>query len=88
LLARHLGLLTTDKERGDTISDLLKAVLLEMRDREDTRNVTPEAEWTPQLPTFSGTLPAPPDPDEDGTPPAASEAGSIGDQTPRQRQGK
>ena len=62
MLARHLGLLTTDKERNESISDLLKAVLLEMRERQP-KDVTPAADWAP-LAAPAHALPAPPAPDE------------------------
>jgi hypothetical protein len=57
-------------ERTD-VSELLKAVLLELADRQQARDVTPEAEWSPVPPgprQGQGTpsaLPPPPDVDED-----------------------
>ena len=60
------------KHEGRTeISELLKAVLLELHDRRQTRDVTPEAEWAPLPPgerPAPGTrppLPAPPGVDEE-----------------------
>lgn len=70
LLGRHLGLLDRRDDRND-ISELLKAVLLEMQERSHARDVTPEADWAPLPPgsppvAAPGTaLPAPPAPDED-----------------------
>jgi len=58
-------------ERTD-VSELLKAVLLELADRQQTRDVTPEADWAPLPPGArapTGTrpaLPAPPDVEEEG----------------------
>ena len=70
LLARHLRLVgPSDKDRDASISDLLKAVLLEMRDRDQPRDVTPTAAWAPGAagdkgPAHGAALPAPPAPDE------------------------
>jgi hypothetical protein len=53
------------------VSELLKAVLLELADRQHARDVTPEAEWSPVPPGprqangAPSALPAPPDVDED-----------------------
>ena len=59
------------REDRHDISELLKAVLLELADRSQARDVTPEAEWAP-LPPGEGRpqgtrppLPAPPGVDED-----------------------
>ena len=58
------------EDRTD-ISELLKAVLFEMHERRQTRDVTPEAEWAPLPPgerRANGTrpvLPAPPGVDEE-----------------------
>jgi hypothetical protein len=58
-------------ERTD-VSELLKAVLLELADRSQARDVTPEAEWAPVPPGPRQergprpSLPAPPDVDEEG----------------------
>jgi phage terminase small subunit len=71
LLGRHLGLLDAHGEHHQ-ISDLLRAVLMEMHDHNHSpKNVTPEADWAPLPPgpqpvAAPGTaLPAPPAPDED-----------------------
>jgi phage terminase small subunit len=65
LLAKHLGLLTDKREGGQEMSDLLKAVLLEMHGR-STRDVTPEAEWAPIPPQgLPHPLPPPPAPEEE-----------------------
>ena len=46
------------------MSDLIKAVLLEMHGR-STRDVTPEAEWAPLPPGgLPSPLPSPPAPEE------------------------
>ena len=52
------------------VSDLLKAVLLELVERREGRNVTPEAEWAPLPPATrpvngQSALPAPPSADEE-----------------------
>ena len=58
------------EDRSD-VSELLKAVLLELVDRRDGRNVTPEAEWAPlppatrEAPRTRTALPAPPEVDDD-----------------------
>jgi hypothetical protein len=54
-----------ERASTQTISDLLKAVLLEMATREPPRTVTPDAPWAP-LSAPTGELPAPPAPDEHG----------------------
>ena len=69
MLARHLGVLGKDGEQSQSFSELLKAVLLEMRDRDQQRSVTPEADWRPLAagpasPAHGAALPAPPAPDE------------------------
>lgn len=54
------------------VSELLKAVLLELADRQQARDVTPEADWSPvppgvrESPGPRSALPAPPDVDEEG----------------------
>lgn len=59
------------EERTD-VSELLKAVLLELADRQHARDVTPEADWSPVPPgprqerDSRPTLPAPPDVEEEG----------------------
>ena len=69
LLARHLGLLGKDKEAVQTFSDMLKAVLLEMSERAQPKDVTPAADWAPlaagdEGPAHATALPAPPAPEE------------------------
>ena len=57
-------------DRSD-VSELLKAVLLELAERSQARDVTPEAEWAPVPPAERPTsgvrpgLPAPPDVEEE-----------------------
>jgi hypothetical protein len=54
-------------DRND-ISELLKAVLLEMSERSQARDVTPEADWAPRPPLprpARPPLPPPPDIDEE-----------------------
>lgn len=57
---------TNDRENSESISDLLKAVLLEMSARQQVKDVTPEADWAPlaapQEP--ARILPPPPAPEE------------------------
>jgi len=59
------------REDRNDISELLKAVLLEIHERRQTRDLTPEAEWAPVPPGERPTngrrppLPAPPAVDED-----------------------
>jgi hypothetical protein len=57
-----------DRQDKQSISDLLKAVLLEMSARQQVKDVTPEADWAPlaaaEPPPPPRTLPAPPDPQE------------------------
>jgi hypothetical protein len=74
LLKGHLPDRYRDMARRDDrsdVSELLKAVLLEMQERSQTRDVTPEAAWAPVPPgerPSQGTrppLPAPPGLDED-----------------------
>jgi hypothetical protein len=53
-------------ERSD-VSELLKAVLLELTERSQARDVTPEADWAPRPPDRRPArppLPPPPDMDE------------------------
>ena len=64
LLARHLGLIRDQRDAGE-ISELLKAVLLEMHEHSQARTATPEAEWAPLPPEprahgHHHALPAPP----------------------------
>jgi hypothetical protein len=90
MLGRHLGLLEGHDQHHE-ISDLLRAVLLEMHDRtHPPKNVTPEADWAPLPPrprmdAASGTpLPAPPAPGEEDAahlpvpPPPAEDADRRG----------
>lgn len=51
-------------DRSD-VSELLKAVLLELAERTQARDVTPEADWSPMPPGPRTSLPAPPDTSED-----------------------
>ena len=59
------------REDRNDISELLKAVLLEMHERSQTRDVTPEADWAPVPPGAQPSngqrppLPAPPSVDEE-----------------------
>jgi phage terminase small subunit len=69
LLARHLGMVGKDKEAVQTFSDMLKAVLLEMSERAQPKDVTPAADWAPlaaerEGPPTATLLPAPPTPEE------------------------
>lgn len=66
----HLGLLGKRDDKGQEISDLLKAVLFEMHERSQARNLTPEADWAPVPPGERPPLPAPPAVDEDDMPAA------------------
>ena len=65
LLARHLGLLQ-GHEQHQEISELLKAVLMELVERQHPRDVTPTSDWAPLPPqqrTANGQraqLPPPP----------------------------
>ena len=57
---------TQRREDSREISELLKAVLLEMHERSQTRDVTPEADWAPRPPlTRPARPPLPPPPDID-----------------------
>ena len=62
---------TAKRDERQDISDLLKAVLLELADRSQARDVTPEADWAPLPPgerQANGArppLPAPPDVEEE-----------------------
>jgi hypothetical protein len=61
---------TNKRDERSEVSELLKAVLLELAERQHTRNVTPEAEWAPlpprsRLPQEPTALPPPPEPDEE-----------------------
>ena len=59
------------REDRNDISELLKAVLLEMHERSQTRDVTPEADWAPVPPGARPSngqrppLPAPPGLDDE-----------------------
>lgn len=57
---------TNRRDDRSDVSELLKAVLLELADRSQARDVTPEAEWAPVPPGARPALPAPPDGDEEG----------------------
>ena len=65
LLARHLGLISDRRDSTPDISDLLKAVLLEIHEHSPARPAPPEAEWAPLPPAprahgHHHALPAPP----------------------------
>jgi phage terminase small subunit len=51
MAGQHLGLFTERADRAQ-VSDLLKAVLLELAEREEPRNVTPAAAWAPVPPAM------------------------------------
>lgn len=57
---------TARRDDRQDISELLKAVLLELADRQHARDVTPEADWAPLPPGTRPPLPPPPDVDEEG----------------------
>jgi hypothetical protein len=62
---------TSKRDDRSEVSELLKAVLLELAERQHTRNITPEAEWAPLpprmgLPQEPTALPPPPEPEEEG----------------------
>jgi phage terminase small subunit len=64
LLARHLGLIREQRDTSE-ISDLLKAVLLELHDHSQARAAPPEDAWAPLPPAprahgHHHALPAPP----------------------------
>jgi hypothetical protein len=56
------------REAGSEVSELLKAVLLELAERQQPRDVTPDAAWAPRPPLPQGparpSLPPPPALDE------------------------
>lgn len=60
MAGEHLGLFGKHEEKSQEVSELLKAVLLEMHQRNELRSTTPEADWAP-LPPGQSRLPAPPD---------------------------
>lgn len=61
------------RDERSEVSELLKAVLLELAERQQGRNVTPEAEWAPLPPASRArdthghrqALPPPPEPEEE-----------------------
>jgi hypothetical protein len=57
---------TQRRDARTDVSELLKAVLLELADRSQPRDVTPEADWAPRPPlTRPARPPLPPPPDID-----------------------
>jgi hypothetical protein len=54
----------TRRDDKSDVSELLKAVLLELAERQLPRDVTPPADWTPLPPGPRPGLPAPPDVEE------------------------